>query len=326
MENNPLTYHELFYANRAFCGVVAMVLGMLIGSFLNVVIWRLPRGESLSTPPSHCPKCGHRIPWYENIPVLSWLCLRARCSSCHQPISWRYPAGETAVGILFLLVYLRIAAAGLPVGHCFACLWLAPLLLAGGMIDLDHRLIPNKLTFFGLGVAALLAVAWPSSRLALACPDNPHSGAIIAHWLLDLLPKSITASGLFTPTGRLLALCDAALGALVGFLLLGGVALVGRLLRGPRRLSVMGGGDVKFLAMTGAFLGADCAVYILFTAAALGFLAGFVNWLAGLAAKQPSDLRRSSLPFGPFLAAAALLWCLLGNFFYNLFQLFAPIS
>ena len=139
METNPLTYHELFYANTVFCGVVAMILGMMIGSFLNVVIWRLPRGESLSSPPSHCPKCGHRIRWYENIPLLSWLCLRARCSSCHQPISWRYPAGETAVGVLFLLVYLRIAHGGLPVGHCFACLWLAPLLLAGGMIDLDHR-------------------------------------------------------------------------------------------------------------------------------------------------------------------------------------------
>lgn len=331
MDTTQISYLDAFYGNRVFFGVIAMILGMLIGSFLNVVIWRLPRGESLSYPPSHCPKCGHRIPWYENIPLFSWLCLRGHCSSCHLPISWRYPAGETSVGVLFLLIYLHIASAGLTAGFCLNCLWLAPILLAGALIDIDHRIIPDKLNFFALAVAVIIAAAWPSARLALVFPENPQSGAMIFGWLAGLLPE---LPAVWSPLGRLLAVGDVILGALLGFLLLGAVAMVGKLLGGKKGLEVMGGGDVKFLAVIGAFLGADATVYILFTAAVIGCLAGFIKWMAAQAQKQTAKnknndeqkIKQISLPFGPFLAAAGLLWCLFGNFFYNLFHLFANFS
>src|SRR6266540_5949399 len=89
----------------------ALAFGLCVGSFLNVVIARLPEGKSLVFPPSTCPRCGHRIAWFDNIPVLSWLLLRARCRSCGAPISWRYPAGELATAILFGLTAHRIGPA-----------------------------------------------------------------------------------------------------------------------------------------------------------------------------------------------------------------------
>ena len=93
---------------------IAFCLGCVIGSFLNVVVWRIPRGESLLTPPSHCPNCGHLIRAWENIPIISWLCLRGRCSGCHQPISIRYPLGESATGLLFFIIWYAISRRNLP--------------------------------------------------------------------------------------------------------------------------------------------------------------------------------------------------------------------
>jgi leader peptidase (prepilin peptidase)/N-methyltransferase len=121
--------------------VVAAVLGLAIGSFLNVLIWRVPRGESISHPPSACPHCGHRISWWENVPLLSFVLLRGRCHSCGAPISVRYPLVETAASILFVLVVARFGiSAELP-----AFLYLAAIGIALCLIDIDHHRLPNAI-------------------------------------------------------------------------------------------------------------------------------------------------------------------------------------
>ncbi|QIK83579.1 A24 family peptidase [Sanguibacter sp. HDW7] len=136
--------------------ILVALLGLAIGSFLNVVIWRVPRGESVVSPPSACPRCGHAIRAGDNVPVLSWILLRARCRDCGEPISVRYPVVEAATGVLFVLVLARF---GVTV-ELAAFLLVAGVALALTLIDLDTRRLPDVLT---LGVVpvlvALLAVA-----------------------------------------------------------------------------------------------------------------------------------------------------------------------
>ncbi len=127
-------------------------MGACIASFLNVVIWRVPRGESIVSPPSHCPKCNAAIKWYQNIPILSWLALRGKCANCQASISPRYILVETLGGILFLAAFWKFGAtAATPV----MWIWIA-LMIVGSMIDFDHKLLPDFVTVGGmvLGVAA----------------------------------------------------------------------------------------------------------------------------------------------------------------------------
>jgi len=130
---------------------IAFVLGLLIGSFLNVVAYRLPRGESLAAPPSHCPSCDTPIRWFDNVPVLGWLVLRGRCRSCGERISWRYPAVELSTGALFGLV----AATQDESIRIVLGLLLVTTLVPITLIDLDTRRIPNAITL----PAALAALA-----------------------------------------------------------------------------------------------------------------------------------------------------------------------
>ncbi|MBC7294069.1 MAG: prepilin peptidase, partial [Thermoleophilia bacterium] len=135
--------------------MISALLGLVIGSFLNVVIFRLPKGESLVSPGSHCPVCGYRIRWYDNIPVLSWLILRGRCRSCRTPIPVRYPLVEGLTALIFVLCYWRIGLAwSLPVAWAFSAA-----LIAIAFIDLDHMIIPNRIVLPGaaIGLAAMIA-------------------------------------------------------------------------------------------------------------------------------------------------------------------------
>jgi leader peptidase (prepilin peptidase)/N-methyltransferase len=152
----------------ASIAVLCGLLGLLIGSFLNVVIWRVPRGESIVRPPSHCPGCDAPIAPRDNIPVLSWLVLRGRCRHCGERISWRYPAVELATAGLFVAVAIRIGPhAALP-----AFLYLAAVSIALALIDLDHFRLPDPLTLpsYPVGVVLLLIAAvadsswWPFER------------------------------------------------------------------------------------------------------------------------------------------------------------------
>ena len=128
-------------------------LGLMIGSFLNVVIYRLPRDESLVSPGSHCPGCGAAVAWYDNVPVLAYLWLRGRCRRCGAGISWRYPAVELLVGALFLAIAWRF---GLQPMTLLSCAFAAAL-VAAAVIDFDHQIIPDEISLGGLLLALLLA-------------------------------------------------------------------------------------------------------------------------------------------------------------------------
>lgn len=136
--------------------VLTGVFGLLIGSFLNVVVWRVPRGESLVSPPSHCPGCDTPIRLYDNVPVVSWLVLRGRCRHCGVRISARYPLVELATGLLFAALALRLGLdPALP-----AYLYLGAICVALTLIDLDHKRLPNAIVLPSYGVgAALLTIA-----------------------------------------------------------------------------------------------------------------------------------------------------------------------
>lgn len=133
----------------------AFAFGACVASFLNVVIWRVPRGESIVSPPSHCPSCGAKIKWYRNVPILSWLALRGKCADCKAPISPRYILVEALGGSLFLAAFWWY---GFTIDLPVVWIWLA-LMIVGSMIDFDHKLLPDFVTvggmILGVGYAAL---------------------------------------------------------------------------------------------------------------------------------------------------------------------------
>src|SRR5262245_27977988 len=137
----------------SFVGAAACVLGLVVGSFLNVVIHRLPRGESLLRPGSRCPGCEAPIAPWDNVPVLAWLWLRGRCRRCHARIALRYPLVELATGLVFAAIALLHGASAMTL----VWLALAAALIAVAVIDFDHRIIPDEISLGGLGVA-LVAV------------------------------------------------------------------------------------------------------------------------------------------------------------------------
>ena len=210
---------------ETFFLVVLTLLGAAFGSFANVVIWRFPRGESVSHPPSHCPRCGHEVRWFDNIPVVSWLVLRGRCRDCGEPISARYPLVEATSAGLWL-------AAGLRFGPSAAAAWaivLFYLLLILSFIDLDIRRLPNALVG-ALAGAGLIGVAVSQVTGLVTCPlvGLGLPGLLGAPWL----------------------------GALAGVVLGAGVSLLIALVyQAVRRRPGMGMGDVKLLGALGLFLG-----------------------------------------------------------------------
>jgi leader peptidase (prepilin peptidase)/N-methyltransferase len=142
--------------------VAAGFLGLIVGSYLNVVIHRLPEGISTVTPPSSCPACGARIRAYDNLPVLSWLLLRGRCRACHAPISPRYPLVEGGTALAFVAAVWRFG----PGGRAIAAAALAALLIALALIDLDHFLLPDRLTLPGLAAGLAAQLLLPGGSLS----------------------------------------------------------------------------------------------------------------------------------------------------------------
>ncbi|GAB4558114.1 MAG: A24 family peptidase [Geothermobacteraceae bacterium] len=239
----------LFYLLLLF----AFILGACIGSFLNVCIYRIPAGESVVKPRSRCPVCGKAIAWYENIPVLSWLLLRARCSGCGVSISWRYPLVEFLTGALFVeVLWIFGFGWGTPVYWVFVAM-----LVAITFIDLDHQIIPDVISLPGIviGFAASFLLPWVG-------------------WLDSLI-------GVLVGGGSLLA-----------------IALGYQLLTGKEG---MGGGDIKLLAMIGAFLGWQAVLPVVLFASLSGTLVGVPLMLA------KGEGGKLALPFGPFLALGALV-------------------
>ncbi|RUM87251.1 MAG: prepilin peptidase [Thermodesulfatator sp.] len=182
------------------------LLGLALGSFLNVVIYRLPRGLSLVRPGSFCPHCGHALRWYENLPLLSFLLQRGRCRGCGKPISLRYPMVELMSGLLILLAFKRF---GWPAGGIFYLFFL--LLLAATFIDLEHRIIPDEISLGGL-VAGLILSPWNP----LVTPFLAFTGALCGAGAFYLLGEFYSwirgREGLGGGDHKLLALIGAFLG------------------------------------------------------------------------------------------------------------------
>jgi leader peptidase (prepilin peptidase)/N-methyltransferase len=235
--------------------IFAALFGLAIGSFLNVVIWRLPRGESLSHPASHCPKCQTPIKPYDNVPVLGWLMLRGRCRSCQAPISARYPLVEAATGALYVLV---VAVCWDDPTRIVLGLLLVTLLVPVTMIDLDVRRIPNKLTFpFAVAgvvaVAALDVGALPEALIAavaafaffylaaVAKPGGMGFGDVKLAGVLGIYLGRAVAPGIFI--------------ALVSGILIGG-AVMGRVgVAAGRKTKVPFGPSLAFGGLVGFLIG-----------------------------------------------------------------------
>ncbi len=251
-------------------------LGSAVGSFLNVVIYRLPRGLSVSEPRrSFCPECEHRIRWYDNVPILSFLMLGRRCRDCGAVISWRYPLVEALTGLLFALIYLCQGIQGRAgVGELMIMMMVGCLLIAASAIDLDWFIIPDEISLFGVVGGLLTGLLMPQL----------HVGAAPYHSFESL-------TGLWNLDGLL----GSAIGALGSGLLVLFVAVVGALVF---RREAMGIGDAKLLAMVGAFFGWKVAL-------AAFFVAPFV----GLAYGIPLLIFRDEhvMPYGPFLSIGAVV-------------------
>ncbi|MFM8385857.1 MAG: prepilin peptidase [Planctomycetia bacterium] len=236
--------------------VVAGVAGACVGSFLNVVIWRLPRKESLVVPGSHCPHCQRSLRWFENLPLLAWLLLRARCRGCGGTISARYPLVEGLTALLFVLAAWRYPAWP----DAVSVQLLLGALVAVTFIDIDHRLIPDAITKPGILVGLVLAVL-----------TTLHPGA----WFEGLKPG-------------LNKLLHAGAGALLGFLVIWGIQVLGRL---AFKKEAMGGGDAKLLALVGAFTGPLGVFYALVLACLLGSVVHGMVLLARRGRPKPLDLQ-----------------------------------
>jgi leader peptidase (prepilin peptidase)/N-methyltransferase len=258
----------------------SLVFGLVIGSFLNVVILRLPLGESITVPRSRCPKCKSVIRWYDNIPVLSYLLLKGRCRHCKTRISARYPLIEAICGIVSVLLYLKLGLSlewGIYLGFSAA-------LIALGFIDLDHRILPDPITLNGIWIGILINVL-------LAQPS-------------PLVSRIFRSAGVEVTNPRVIALVASVLGAIVGGGLLWAVAEAYLRLRG---IEGMGFGDVKMMAMVGAFLGAPLALLTIMLGSLLGSIIGLVF------IRFTKKHRDYELPFGTFLSFAGIIAVLYGE-------------
>ena len=265
-----------------------------MGSFINVCIWRMPRNEKLFFTRSYCPKCGNKIKWYDNIPLLSYIILKGRCRWCKKNISIQYPLIEFLVGALFLVGYLRFGL-GL---ELFIFLFLVVILIIVSGIDFYHQIIFNFFSY-GLIITGLLSSIF-----------NPLLQGYNA-FLFDLLSDIISGSPFLMVAIRRIAV------SLMGVAIGGGVLLLIGVI-GERILGkeAMGGGDIKLMAGIGAFVGPVRIIWILFLSSLLGAIAGGIMRLIGKNKKwQP-------IPFGPFISLGSILIVLFGNYirylYYNL--------
>lgn len=266
-------------------GMFACAMGACIASFLNVCIWRLPRGESVVSPPSHCPNCNARIRWYQNIPILSWCCLRGRCANCHKPISIRYTVVELLGAALFLLAYLQWGmpfflglepALGL---QMLTCLWAVPVfwlvftgLILGSFIDLAHFYLPDRVTIGGM----ILGV-----------------------------PLSYLVPELQGETARLPALCWSLGGLAFGFVFLW---LIGFVFSKIVKKEALGFGDVKLIGAVGAFFGPWAVLFTIIVSSFVGAVVGMALILRGKAKLGGF----TAVPYGPFLALGVVAWMFWG--------------
>ena len=261
-------------------------LGSVIGSFLNVVIHRVPREQSIVFPNSKCPKCEENIKFYDNIPILSWLILGGKCRKCKNPISSRYPAVELLTGLLFALTFWQVGfTIFLPIALIFVTVMVSLV-----FIDAEHMILPNVITYPLLVFALLVRISFPLVfGNALFFTDLSHYPMTLMHgqpvWLVSVV------------------------GAIFGGLLGGGsLWLVGEIWKRLRGVDAMGLGDVKMMFGVGALLGWRLTLLTIFIGAFTGAIAG----VATIALNKDKDLQ-AQIPFGIFLGIGSVLAMLFGD-------------
>jgi leader peptidase (prepilin peptidase) / N-methyltransferase len=259
------------------------VIGLCVGSFLNVCAYRLPRAMSLVHPGSHCPHCNEAIAWYDNVPVLSWLSLGGLCRRCGVAFSARYLFVELLTGLLFVWVYAvhRATPAGLPLEHIetlAAYLLLVAALIPASVVDIERMIIPDEISIGGMYVAPVLCAVWPQIIV---------QDALLTGWLLEMTGTS--------GSEHLAGLLASVLGMGVGAACIYAAAVFGKMLF---RKEAMGFGDVKFMGMIGAFIGWQNVLLAFLAACMLGAVVGIVLLIRR---------RDTHIPFGPYLAAGAFL-------------------
>lgn len=260
------------------------MLGAVIGSFLNVCIYRLPREESIAYPPSRCTSCGGSIRLYHNIPILSYLFLGGKCAYCKSRISIRYPIVEILSGLLFAAALWRF---GISIETVFYLIFISALIVIT-FIDLEHMIIPNLLTIPGVILGLIynaLITDWQSSRE-----------------LMGIIEFNL---GTFFGILNEVPFLDSVFGVIIG----GGLLyLIAFLYLAIRKREGMGMGDVKLLAMIGAFLGVEGVIFVMLVSSIIGTVTGLT-----VIAYKKGDLRYA-LPFGPFLSLAAVIFVFTGGF------------
>jgi leader peptidase (prepilin peptidase)/N-methyltransferase len=275
----------------------AFAMGACVGSFTNVVIHRAPREGMSSMHPrrSFCPSCRAQIGWRDNIPLLSWLLLRARCRHCGAAIGWRYPLVELGVAVLFTLAWTLRPPVDADATVLLIVAWyLAACCVAVSLIDLEHLIIPDSITWPGIALGLLSSLAFPVLHAAHPAfrPEAPHGSSLMAGLF-----------GLIAGGGSLAA---------VGFV---GNIFLRRKLDEAGVADAMGWGDIKWMALAGTFLG---AMQVL-SAILLGCFAGA---LVGIGLKLWARMRGSEqpvgLPFGPFLSLGILIELVEPEFAWNL--------
>ncbi len=265
--------------------IFVFVIGAAIGSFLNVVIYRVPNEMSIVMPNSACPNCKNAIKPYDNIPILSWLVLRGKCRNCKEPIAWRYPAVELLTALVFCLVYWQFGLTPyLPVALAFSAAMISLV-----FIDSEHMILPNVITYPMFATALIVRVVFP-----LVFADNYFSDTLFAPmtWMHGF-------------PAWLVSLAGALLGALVGG---GSLWLIGEIWQRLRGVEAMGLGDVKLLFGIGALLGWRLTILTIFIGAFTGALAGVI-----LISRQKEKDMQTQIPFGIFLGIGSFVAMLFGE-------------
>jgi leader peptidase (prepilin peptidase)/N-methyltransferase len=260
--------------------ILALLCGLVVGSFLNVCIHRWPRDESVVRPRSHCPSCGKTIAWHDNIPLLSYALLGGRCRHCRAHISIRYPVVETLTGLLFLYFVRTLGPTAAALKMCVFAAMLVGLLFS----DLEERILPDELTLGGALAGLVFALFVPMA----------DKTAQMVFWFAGV-----------NLSGTADSLAESALGALFPAVFLWGG---GWIYHKVRHREGLGFGDVKFMAMLGSFLGLRGALIALFFGSLIGSILGYAYLFV-----TRKDAATYELPFGTFLAGAALAVAMLAQ-------------
>jgi len=249
---------------------LALLAGLLVGSFLNVCVYRWPRDMSVIRPGSHCPACQHRLAWYDNVPLVSFILLAGRCRHCGHPISWRYPLVELLTGALFFTTVLTHGTTLVALKWCVFTALLVGLIFS----DLERQILPDELTLTGI-VAGLLLVMLAPSQEGVVSWLLPREWSSARRALAEALISAAVAAGLLW--------------------------WIGALYKVMRRREGLGFGDVKMVALVGVYLGLQGALFTVVAGSLVGAVAGLIYSLA----KRKAVLTQE-LPFGTFLGLAAL--------------------